>query len=217
MKKTVIFDVDGVLLNTIPYHFSAWQKLFHEEGELFTEKDYLEKVNGLPRDTGIRNVLPRVDEERLHELADKKQQYFLDQVKKSTPRPLAGVTLFRHELQLRDIRIAAASSSKNAPTLLENASLAKFFQTIVSGEDFKRSKPDPEIFQVTSKRLGANPRACIVIEDSYHGIHAAKNARMKTIGILSSNDKKIAETADFIIDSLLEYKKCLAYIDSLPY
>jgi beta-phosphoglucomutase len=212
MKSAVIFDVDGVLLDTVPYHFKAWHQLFAEEGYTFTHKDYLEKVNGLPRETGIKNVLTNITKTNIKKLTDRKQQYFMEHIAKSMPQPLPGVVSFLNALKTRDTLIGAASSSKNAPALLMKAGIAHHFSIIISGADFKQSKPHPEIFILASQRLSINPESCTVIEDSYHGVQAAKNAKMRAIGVLSSNDEKIASLADFVVDSLKDYERCLEFL-----
>lgn len=211
--KAIIFDVDGVLLNTVPYHFRAWKKLFNKAGVRFSLKDYLEKVNGIPRINGLLNIMPRLKNKALLEqLANKKQQYFKDSILKDKPKPLSGIIPLFKKLQKMGLKLSAASSSKNAPLLLRLTKLAPYFSAVVSGNDFKRSKPDPEIFIVASKLLGVSPKNCVVVEDARVGIEAAKNAGMKTIGVLTTNDKTIEGFADITLSSLRAQKRFLDFI-----
>lgn len=212
MKKAVIFDVDGVLVDTVPYHFLAWQKMFQEAGALFNFEDYLEKVNGLPRAIGIKNVLTDVGDEDLDRLAKIKQNYFLEMVDQKPPKPLAGVKQFLQGLGKNLFCIAAASSSKNAPFVLKKTKLDHFFKTIVSGNDFKKPKPDPELFLTAAQRLGMNPSDCIVFEDAYHGVEAGKRGGMYTIGLLTSNDQKIPEIAHYIVRDFKKHQLILQHI-----
>jgi beta-phosphoglucomutase len=212
MKKAVIFDVDGVLVDTVPYHFLAWQKMFQEAGAKFEFEDYLEKVNGLPRATGIKNILTGVVDVELEKLADKKQQYFLEMVDQKPPKPLPGVKLFLQNLDKNLFYIAAASSSKNAPFVLKKTRLSHFFNTIVSGNDFKKPKPDPELFLIAARRLGMNPSECVVFEDAYHGVEAGKRGGMYTIGLLTSNDQKIPEIAHYIVRDFKKHQLILQHI-----
>lgn len=207
--KAVIFDVDGVLIDTVPIHFKAWEKMFNEQNIKFTMKDYILKVNGIPRINGIMNILPNIDNNKATELAKLKQTYFLTFINNKPPSPIPNVIKLLNGLRKNRILLAAASSSKNAPTLLKKANLYKYFSIIVSGHDFIKSKPDPEIFLTTSKRMNINPKNCAVVEDALTGIQAAKNAGMYTIGILSSNDSDISKTADFTVQSMTEYQKIL--------
>lgn len=213
--NAIIFDVDGVLLNTVPYHFRAWKKLFNEQGINFSFKDYLDKVNGIPRVNGILNIMPHLKGTvLLDQLATKKQQYFRDSILKDKPRSLPGVIPILKALRRMGIKLAAASSSKNAPLLLKLTNLANYFPVIISGNDFKKSKPDPEIFLTASKKVGVHPRNCIVVEDARIGIEAAKNAHMKTIGVLTTNDKAIIGFADITLPSFKSQKKLLNFISS---
>jgi beta-phosphoglucomutase len=210
--KAVIFDVDGVLVDTVPYHFEAWKRMFEEQGVKFTFDDYLEKVNGLPRSVGIRNILTDVSDGELSPLAEIKQQYFLEMVNEKPPKPLEGVKEFLHSLGENLFYIAAASSSKNAPYVLEKTKLAPHFNTIVSGHDFKKPKPDPEIFLTAAERLGMDPSECIVFEDAYHGVEAGKRGGMYTIGLLTSDDQKIPGIAHHTIKDFKKHQQVLAHI-----
>ncbi len=210
-KSAIIFDVDGVLLDTVPYHFTAWQKMFTDEGVAFTMDDYLKKVNGLPRLTGIKNVLTEVNEEKISSLAQKKQDYYLELVSVNPPVPLPGVIEFLSVLRDKNYRLAAASSSKNAPTLIKNANLESFFEVIIGGNDFKNSKPDPEIFVTAANRLGVKPQECIVVEDAVLGVLAAKTAGMGTVGLLSSDDTEIKTQADTAIQSMKDFMEAYLF------
>ena len=201
MIQAIIFDVDGVLLDTVSYHFKAWEKVFTEEGIFFSFEDYLQKVNGLPRTSGIKNMLLSRDGAKIKDIAERKQKYYLGMVEKNPPSPLPGVINLLQQLKQRNIILAAASSSKNAPFLLEKAKLAIFFQTIIGGNDFKKSKPDPDIFLTASKKLNKDPFSCAVVEDAALGLEAAKNANMKAIGMFTSNDLGIYSIADIVFTS----------------
>lgn len=215
MIKAVIFDVDGVLLDTVPYHFQAWKKLFESQGKSFSMNDYLLRVNGVPRHVGIKNILTKASDEELNMLALQKQTYFLELVTQNPPQPLDGIIMLLRKLKTKKYILAAASSSKNAPMLLKKAKLARFFSTVVGGNDFKLPKPHPDLFLTASNRLNIAPYHCIVIEDATIGIQAGKNAGMKTIGVLSSGDKKIKAQATYYISSMRDYEKALQFIESV--
>lgn len=210
--KAVIFDVDGVLLNTVPYHFDAWKKMFKAYGINLTFDYYLLKINGLPRITGIKNILPNVNEKELEALADKKQGFFKQSIADNPPGPLSGVIEFLNKLKDLNIKMVAASSSKNAPLLLEQSGIHAYFSAILSGADFTHPKPHPELFLKASRRIHVSADECAVIEDAFLGIQAAKNAGMKTIGLLTSKDTKIKEFADLTIDSLKNHNQIFDFI-----
>lgn len=213
MIRAIIFDVDGVLLDTIPYHYRAWKKMFQEHGVRFSRQIYLAKVNGIPRLAGIKNVLPHLSDEEVEHLAMVKQRYLLSFFKIHPPSPLPGTVKLLAELQKGSIVMAAASSSKNAPRLLEMSGLNKFFAAIVGGHEISKPKPDPEIFILASRKLQVDTSLCLVVEDAAVGIEAAKRAGMKTLGLSHSGDKTIMDTADFTVHSLKSYHKILSYLN----
>jgi len=215
MIKAAIFDVDGVLLDTVPYHFSAWQEMFREEGIDHSFNDYLSKVNGLPRINGITNILGNRSKEELEILAEKKQKYYLKKVGENPPKPLEGVVDLFKSLINNNVILAAASSSKNAPLLIEKANLSQYLKVIIGGNDFKNPKPDPDIFLTASKKLKIKPEFCVVFEDAYLGIQAGKKAGMKTIGVLTSHDQEIPKIADVTFNSFENYQEIINYIKGL--
>lgn len=215
MKRAIIFDVDGVLVDTVPYHFLAWQRMFKEAGADFSFEDYLEKVNGLPRATGIKNILSQIDESELKKFADIKQQYFLEMIDQKPPEILKGVVPFLQALTKNLFFLAAASSSKNAPFVLKKTGLSKYFNTILSGNDFKNPKPDPELFLTAANKLGMHPAECVVVEDAYHGVEAGNRGGMYTIGLLTSNDQKIPEIAQLTVKDLKNHQALLKHVLSL--
>lgn len=212
MIRAVIFDVDGVLLDTVSYHYRAWKKMFQGQGVSFNREIYLAKLNGVPRLTGIKNVLPEITDEETERLAGIKQSYFLTLVETHPPSPLPGTVKLLSKLQKKDVALAAASSSKNAPRLLVMSGLDKFFHSVVGGQELTKPKPDPEIFMLASRKLQIAASSCVVVEDAAVGIEAAKRAGMKTIGLTHSGDKAIKGTADFTVHSLKNYQKVLSYL-----
>lgn len=159
--------------------------------------------------------MPKAPKKNLETFAAQKQNYLVDLITKKPPKPLPGVVRFLKKIQQKNFKMAAASSSKNAPLLLEKSGLNIYFHAQVSGSDFKKPKPNPEIFLLASQRLKVPPERCIVVEDSYFGILAAKKCKMKTIGLMTSNDKKIPGLADITVGSLQDSKKIIDFIESL--
>lgn len=205
MIKACIFDVDGVLLDSVEYHFKAWKALFDSLAIPFTYDDYVQKVNGLPRSVGIKNIATSATDSECEKYASIKQEFLIDLVKKDPLKPLPGVVDFLTYLQEKEVPAAAASSSKNAPLFLAEAGLDRYLKAIVSGSDFKKPKPDPEIFLLAARRLGMKPSDCLVVEDALSGIRAANTGGMKSVGLLHSGDEAMRKEADICIHSLKEY------------
>jgi beta-phosphoglucomutase len=205
--QAVIFDFDGVVMDTVHYHFKAWEKAFADFGVTCTMQDYMTKLNGLPRNTGVRNMMPEISDEDLVKLADTKQGYFLELLQNEPPKPLDGLVDFVNYLHSKNIKTAVASSSKNAKNILVTAGIDHLFEQIITGADFKNPKPDPEIFLLASTKLGVNPANCLVCEDAAMGALAAKNGGMTAVGLVHGGDEELRKYSDLIIHNLSEYSK----------
>jgi len=204
MLEAVIFDMDGVITDTVPIHFKAWKKMFENHGYYFDFQVYKEKVDGKPRLDGIASVATDVEKENLIKMADEKQGYFLEFVKLEPPEVFKDTMNLILELKENNIKIAVASSSKNTKLILEKIGIIDLFDAVVTGYDFEKGKPDPEIFLIAAKRLGVNSKNCIVIEDAIEGINAGINAGMKTIGIARHGNEKELSHAHVVVNSLKE-------------
>jgi len=200
--KGVIFDMDGVVTNTVSLHFKAWKKMFSEYGRKFTFKDYELKVDGIPRSSGARAILPELSEEELEKAASKKQRYFLGFLKKEGVKVYGDAAYLIKGLKKNKIKRAIISSSKNCPSILRKAKINKLFNVIISGNDIKRGKPHPDIFLLAAKRAGLKAKGCVVIEDAVLGIIAAKRAKMKAVGIDRYGKPARLKQADLIVNNL---------------
>lgn len=199
-----IFDLDGVIVNTVPMHFKAWKKMFAEYGRKFVFNDYLEKVDGIPRIDGAKNILTDLTETELKKATDNKQQYFLDFLNKSEIPVFKSTVGLIKKLKSNQIKIAVISSSKNCPYILKKTGLFNLFDIVLTSNDIKRGKPDPEIFLTAAERIGVNAKDCVVFEDALLGVEAAKRARMKCVGIDRQNKPERLKKADIIVKDLKE-------------
>jgi beta-phosphoglucomutase len=182
-----IFDLDGVVVDTAKYHYIAWKSLANELGFDFTEEDN-ERLKGVSRMTSLDILLEiggvELDEQTKLELADKKNQNYLEYILKMTPEEiLPGVKDFFNELKANGIKIALGSASKNAMTILNQLKLTDYFDAVVDGTHVSNAKPDPEVFLKGAELLGVSPSECIVFEDAEAGVEAAINGKMKCVGI----------------------------------
>lgn len=187
MIKACIFDLDGVLVDTAHYHFLAWKRLAKEFDYELTE-EINEQLKGVSRMKSLEIVLKHANvsvvEQKKQALADRKNAWFTDYVHKMKPEELyPGVKELFSTLRKDTIRIALASSSKNAKTIIEILGIQHEFEAVVDGNMIIHSKPDPEIFLLAAKKLGLNPADCVVFEDAEAGVEAAVAAGMKCVGV----------------------------------
>ncbi len=202
--KAAIFDLDGVVVDTVPIHFKAWKRMFNEYGVDFSFDDYKQKVDGIPRMDGARAVLTDLDQEELEEAATRKQGYFLDALgTEAIPTYDTTITLI-DGLQKAGIKVAVISSSKNCPSILKRIGLYEKLDTVIAGSDITKGKPDPQIFQMAAERLNAKPSECVVFEDAVLGVEAAKRGKMHCIGIDRYDSPERLAGADRIVSDLGE-------------
>lgn len=204
--KGLIFDLDGVLVDTVPVHFSAWSRMFKEYGYEFGKQEYRNLVDGRPRFDGARAVMVNHSENQIREAANKKNDYYVEAIDRGEFQVFdAAVTLVRQSLA-DGYGLAAASSSANVRTVLEKAGLLDAFPVVVGGDDVENGKPNPDIFLKAASGLGLKVDECIVIEDSSSGVQAAKNGGFYCVGLQHEDHSGDLRGADEIVSSLADLK-----------
>jgi beta-phosphoglucomutase len=203
MKNTVIFDMDGVIVDTEPVHYYAYQQHFKD-----LKIDVPDELYATFTGNSTRNVYQKLKdcfalEEEVEKLVDIKRAIFNDAFDtKQDLFLLDGVEDLIKELHQNGVQLILASSSAKVTIdrVFKRFGLHQYFSYIVSGEDFPKSKPDPAIF-IEAVRLSNEPvESCVVIEDSTNGIKAAKAAGIYTIGYDSANSKlQDLSLADLVI------------------
>jgi beta-phosphoglucomutase len=210
MIKAVIFDLDGVIVDTAKYHFLAWKRLGKELGIDLTEADN-EKLKGVSRMQSLQILLDlgkiNIVKELKESLATRKNDWFVEYVEAMKPEEIyPGVKNLILSLRKNGQKVALASSSKNAPRVVELLQIQNLFDVIVDGSMIIDTKPDPEIFLLTAQKLNIKPHDCLVFEDAEAGVEAAIRAGMKCIGVGSENLSKanrvVKNTADFKMEEL---------------
>ncbi|MBL7130140.1 MAG: beta-phosphoglucomutase family hydrolase [Candidatus Omnitrophica bacterium] len=207
--KAAIFDLDGVIVDTVPIHFKAWKEMFAEYGKEFTFEDYKQKVDGIPRIDGGRAILTDLSDEDIKKACDKKQGYFLEFIEKDEIPTHESTLRLIKELKSHSIKIANISSSRNCKRILKRINLIDELDAIVDGTEITKGKPDPQVFLMAAERLSAKPEDCIVFEDAVLGVEAAKRAKMLCVGIDRYNEPDRLKKADIVVSDLkeLDYNK----------
>lgn len=204
-KKAIIFDLDGVIVDTAKYHYLAWRELALQLGFDFTEAQNeqlkgVSRVRSLEILLGIGNVQLK-EAEKTKLLFEKNEQYLGYIAKMDHKEILPGIDDVLHYLKLNKVPFSLGSASKNARLILETLDLLDLFDAIVDGNDVSTAKPDPEVFLIAAEKLGVKPENCIVIEDAQAGVEAANKAGMISIGI---GDKKVLGDANYVLNSTNE-------------
>lgn len=203
MIKTVIFDMDGVLVDTEPVHFQAYMRHFKELG-IIVESDLYQTFIG----SSTKNIYARIKEifnlpHELRELIIRKRELFAQEFERSlSVHLMEGVLELIQELHRNGIQLIVASSSSynNINSVFKKFDIDKYFTHKVSGEDFVESKPNPAIFLKAVELSGHQKEECIVIEDSTNGIKAANRAGIFVIGYQSEESIQDYSTADKVIN-----------------
>lgn len=200
--KGVLWDMDGVLVDTGEFHYQAWHSVLAEYGLEFT-REFHRKTFGM-NNTGILSRLMGEDltPELLSEISEWKEARFRAAIQ-GRAQPLPGVRAWLQRLQDAGFKQGIASSAPmaNIDALIDELELRDRFDTIVSGLDLP-GKPEPVLFLRVAKQLGIAPESCIVVEDAVAGVEAAKRAGMKCIAVTTTNEAEALAAADIIVDRL---------------
>ncbi len=186
--KAYIFDLDGVLVFTDRFHYQAWKQMADEMGIYFDE-EINNRLRGVSRMESLEIILERyqgepLTDERKQQLAEQKNEAYRELLQTMTPADVtAQVRATLTRLRQQGYKLAIGSSSKNARYILGRVGLTEMFDAISDGTNITRSKPDPEVFLKAAEYLGMIPEECVVVEDAYAGIDAAKAADMQAVGI----------------------------------
>ena len=189
MVRAVIFDLDGVIVDTAKYHYLAWKRLARELGFDFSEGDN-EKLKGVSRMRSLDVLLEtgglqgRFTPQEKERMAACKNGWYLEYVSAMAPDEiLPGVTEFIGGLRGKGVKTALGSASRNTPLILSRLGISGLFDVVVDGNMVSHAKPDPEVFVTAARLLGENPADCVVFEDAQAGVEAARNAGMRCVGV----------------------------------
>lgn len=200
--QAIIFDLDGVIVDTAKYHFIAWRQLANDLGFDFDEKDN-EKLKGVSRVKSLEMILEmggieKSEEEKI-ELAAKKNEHYQSLIAgMDQSELLPGIMTILNQVKESSYACILGSASKNARRILGYVDLLDYFDEIVDGTNVTKAKPDPEVFTVGADAVGADYSSVIVVEDSVAGIQAANAAEMFSIGI---GDENVLHEADWVLPS----------------
>jgi beta-phosphoglucomutase len=189
--QAAIFDMDGVLIDSGAHHRDAWDLLLRELGHEPNPESWRVTI-GRPAEEAVSLLLGRrLDAHEARTLARRKRAHYARLAERGM-LPIRGVAAFVEQLARAGVPRAVATSASRGDldALLSQVGLRAHFDVIVTAEDVRWGKPNPEVFLLAAAGLDVPPAVCLVFEDSLVGVHAARNAGMRVIGITTAHDSR---------------------------
>jgi len=194
--NNVIFDLDGVLVFTDEFHYAAW-KVIADKLCIAFDESVNNRLRGVSRLESLDIILSYsekrfTDAEKLA-MATEKNEIYKNYLQDLSPKSVSLETIaMLDKLQEMNVKLAIGSSSKNAEFILEKTKILHYFAAIASGNNITKTKPDPEVFLLAAKLLGAEPKSCLVIEDAHAGIEAAHAGGFDSVGMGDAYSSNLA-------------------------
>ncbi len=179
----VIFDMDGVLVDSHPSHRRAWHKFLQSVGKDVSERELDFILDGRKRHEILRHFLGNLSDAELADYGNRKDDFF--QQLTTDVKPVPGAVRFVREVRQFGIPVALATSGseRRARFTLERLRLAEHFKVVVTGNDVEEGKPDPAIYRVACEQLGVPAENVVAFEDAVSGVRAARGAGIRCIGV----------------------------------
>ncbi|NGM64283.1 HAD family hydrolase [Sphingobacterium sp. SGR-19] len=188
----VIFDMDGVICHTNPYHAKAFEQFFDKYKIPYTEKEFEEHMYGKHNSYIMTHFFKReIIGQELKQLEEEKEALFR-KIYHQEVVPLPHYLPFLDDLKSAGFKTAVATSAPlaNLKLILDSLQIDARMDSLMASEDVSQHKPHPEVYLKSAEKLGVSPDACVVFEDSFSGVTAALNAGMKVVGVLSSHSRE---------------------------
>jgi beta-phosphoglucomutase family hydrolase len=207
MQIGALFDWDGVIIDSAAQHEQSWEWLAELE-RLPLVEDHFKRGFGLKNERIIPGILGWTsDLEEVSRLSNRKEELYRELVVRDGVAPLHGVREFLTSLRARGVPCAVGSSTHraNIETIFRITGLGEFFQAVVAAQDVSHGKPDPEVFLKGAARIGVPPARCVVFEDAFAGLQAARAGGMKCVGVATTHMAELlVGKADRIVHRLDE-------------
>lgn len=199
----VIFDVDGVLLDSYQMHFECWMSLAEEDDIVITESEFRSLFGRRGREIARQVWGPEFPEQQIVSIHRRKQALYRESLQRNLPAMDGAVQLIDGLVEA-GLVLAVGSSAPpaNVEMTLERLDRRQAFSAIVTGSDVTRGKPDPRVFLLAAQRMGLEPSHCAVIEDAPVGIAAAVTGGMTAIALLGTAPADRFARAHLVVNSL---------------
>ena len=201
--EAVLWDMDGVIADTGPYHLSAWQEVFQKRGFNYSDEVF-QRNFGKRNDTIVRSIIGDSASSAEVDAITAEKEVVFRQKAAAKLKPFPGAIELLKSLREYGVRIALASSApiENIQLVIQDLGIDNCFAVIVWGREVTEGKPSPQGFLLAAQRLGVEPENCVVIEDSVAGVTAAKRAGMRCVAVTNTHPRKGLMEAELVVDSL---------------
>lgn len=207
---SVIFDMDGVIVNSEPIHEQAFHEVMRQIGwdgkHNLNFKDYIGKPDYELWQDFVKKCSPK---ETFEELIEMKRARVIERIKKEKPFFPGVINLINHLYLRFSLGLASGSEKKVIESVLTTGNLKKYFKVVVSSGDVHKGKPSPDIFLLAARLMGAKPSEVCVIEDSKPGIRAGLDAGMKVVAITNTHKPDELKDAHYIVSNYSELEELL--------
>ncbi|NMM48591.1 HAD family hydrolase [Marinigracilibium pacificum] len=207
--KAILFDMDGVMVDSNPYHKAAWP-VYGKQIGLDIDDDLMEKhVYGHTNHDALQNLMgKKLDKELTFKMGEEKEAIFREMILPEL-KPVDGLIEFIDFAKSRNIKLAVASSAhrSNIDFILDGFNIRRAFECIVDGTMVENGKPEPDIFLKAAELFGFKPKECLVIEDSLAGVEAGRRAGMPTVGITTTHSKDELDPIEFAESDFKNFQK----------
>ncbi len=200
MLKAVIFDMDGVIVDTMDLHFEAAAQVLNEAGANVT-KETLRKFDTTRSKEAFSAILPAKGEGEVRGLVDEKYRRLARMAAGIRPYP-GFMNFFGQAGKKYPVAVVSSSVRSFVESVLSGIGIRGKVRVALGGDDVQNGKPDPEGYILAAKRLGVEPRDCLVVEDSLYGVMSAKAAGMKVVAVTNTYERHFLLDADIVVGSL---------------
>jgi HAD superfamily hydrolase (TIGR01509 family) len=205
MLEGVVFDMDGVLIDSHPVHRDAWRKFLATVGKDISDDDLDFILEGRRREEILRHFLGELPEEIVAEYGRRKDQLFQENF--ASVQVVPGIQTFLERLETAGMPAGIATSASSGRTwaTLRALKLENVFVAVVTGDDVRAGKPDPAVYRLVSEQMNLPPEELLALEDAPCGVHAARSAGMRCIGVATNGhtDALLRAGADRVIPDFL--------------
>jgi HAD superfamily hydrolase (TIGR01509 family) len=208
----VIFDLDGVIVQTTEFHFKAWREFFSKRNIDFSFEQFIETFGSRNYDVFVQYVDPNISIMESIKLSEEKESLFRNYAKGKV-EAIDGAVELIYNLNIEGIKLGLATSTprKNLEFFFRELNIGKYFLATVCEEEVVNGKPNPEIFLKCAQELNVAPEVCVVVEDSPQGVMAARRAKMACVAYTTTNPGERLLLANAIVNGPTEVDISLLY------